>query len=268
MRNEIIPCKCEVFIRDEGKNKLIISRLGYDEGLILNPTGNEIYNLIDGKRCIGDIIQLLCNKYESIDCKVIEKDVKNILKSLFKQEIITFEGVSKMETGKVLYEKDNYRIRALNEFAFQEIVDFLKEQENSLLVINEMGIETYNEITIRTKLFNYSEEFFVLEKENRIVALISFIKYSSTIGNYFRNGLLKYDSNCLEDEITLLIDKASCYLMENNVYNAKKIRISYLYTRNFLGNILENAGYKSIMNDIDGLTGALFEACYDYKVKW
>ena len=53
----------------------------------LNPTGVEIWGLLDGERSVIEIISVLRDKFEVSD-ETLNKDVVSFLKELFRREMI------------------------------------------------------------------------------------------------------------------------------------------------------------------------------------
>lgn len=53
----------------------------------LNPTGVEIWGLLDGERSVLEIISVLRDRFEVSD-ETINKDVVNFIKELFRREMI------------------------------------------------------------------------------------------------------------------------------------------------------------------------------------
>jgi coenzyme PQQ biosynthesis protein PqqD len=60
----------------------------YRRALIkLNPTAQAIWQLLDGKRPVAAIVEILGSEFE-VDAKSLEKDVADFLKDLSRREII------------------------------------------------------------------------------------------------------------------------------------------------------------------------------------
>jgi hypothetical protein len=64
---------------------------GSDKVNIFNPTATHIWQLIDGKRGVKDIIQMVCNEFEITFTKA-EKDVIDFISALRKKNLITINS--------------------------------------------------------------------------------------------------------------------------------------------------------------------------------
>lgn len=53
----------------------------------LNPAAQAIWQLLDGKHSVAAIIDVLKNEFE-IDVKILEKDVRGLLRDFIRREII------------------------------------------------------------------------------------------------------------------------------------------------------------------------------------
>jgi hypothetical protein len=70
----------------EGKALIVVPGLG--EYNILNPLGTRVFELIDGSRGVGDIVQTITEEYE-VSPDEVEADVKEFIEDLKKHEIVS-----------------------------------------------------------------------------------------------------------------------------------------------------------------------------------
>ncbi len=61
--------------------------IGKDEVNIFNSTGARIWELLDGKSNVEEIIQIMCNEFE-VDCKKAKKEVIDFISDLLKKKLI------------------------------------------------------------------------------------------------------------------------------------------------------------------------------------
>lgn len=89
------------------KNKSFLSKIINDEAVVIslddittrekseirvfNETATRIWELINGKNSIGDIMDKLGREYDVND-KILHLEVERILKNLYKKNIILFNG--------------------------------------------------------------------------------------------------------------------------------------------------------------------------------
>lgn len=265
--SKLVPIKREYFERDEGAGTLLISNTGIDDSIIINSTAAEILNLIDGNKRIVDIIECMSKKYSNIEYKTIKNDLDNVLKNLYKRDIIYFESEDIMEDKNIISIFKTYKVEKLSEIDFKKIINYLSSKNKKIQYINNYNNVEYTEIMIRNRLFKYMEEFFALRNnEDKIIALVSFYKNTTSFGCFYLNGILAYNENIENDSLSHFIKDSSLYLYNERIFNCKKIRFSYYYrNNNILKEPLEEAGYISILKEDEYLIGDLKEGTFDFR---
>lgn len=83
-----IPHKKAEIWKKEGFEIFIIAS---DGEIKLNSVGSLIWQAIDGKNNISDIIDLVKEKYPNIDLKVISRDVIKFLNNFVEQDLIVID---------------------------------------------------------------------------------------------------------------------------------------------------------------------------------
>ncbi len=61
--------------------------VGRDNVYVFNSTGTRIWELLDGKKSTGEIVQIICNEFE-IDYKEAKKEVIEFIIDLLKKHLI------------------------------------------------------------------------------------------------------------------------------------------------------------------------------------
>ena len=91
-----IPKPVSVKQRKEGEFLLVDSGFRYALGLvILNRTAAKIFGLCDGKRNVGEIIELMLKDFSSIDKTVITSDALKVIQDLERRHALRLVSSSK-----------------------------------------------------------------------------------------------------------------------------------------------------------------------------
>jgi len=80
--------KTEKFIERHLENIYILRKMDKNEFFIFKGVSYEIYNLINGKNSLGNIIELLHKEYE-VSANILTKDVFDFVDNLLELNIIT-----------------------------------------------------------------------------------------------------------------------------------------------------------------------------------
>lgn len=265
-----IPKKEPYYIRQENLKYRIISDLGYDFSLLVNSTAENILTRINGVDTLDKILFDLYNKYPTIDKTTIYKDTNNILIDFLKSKIITFDnngGELDMDKREI-YKNDNSKVKVFhfNELGINDILAFFKNTNSRKIILNEFDELLYNELTIREALFSYKEEFYGIYIDNCLEGLISFKRKSSMYGDYYRNGILMYLNNIKEWELNCLLKTTTKDIMNDDIYNCKLIRFSFIDEKeNHIAYLLKKIGYTSVTNESDYFIGNYIEYILDYN---
>lgn len=260
----LVVKKKDYFQRNEGSNIFIISSLGIDNSLLLNKSGQTILNDIDQNSKVIDLINKMSSRFPNIPYSDISKDVEEMLLMLYKYDVIDLIGENIMENKKSIGVSDQYEIVKLSEIDFKIIFNYLLSEKGKKSYVNSNNNE-YTSLTLRNKLFSYSEEFYaLLDEKKETVGIISFNRNMSKYGNFYTIGVIQFDQSLDSKVISEFIKKASSDLYNDSKYNCKKIRASYYYTgHNGLQSVLEDAGYSNILQD-EYVISDIKEAAYDF----
>jgi len=193
------------------KNIFIILLNSYN---ILNNTAKEITELCDGNNTLEDVINLMKIKYKDINAETIKNDVEQMLLLLDRNELIEWEkNINPFAINEKLYEKeikDNLKLYKTSPYHFKEIYTLLNTQNYNFKIINPVFLKGifYNEVSLRHRLFNYSEFFYILKNNIETIAII---------------GLL--DEYPISNKVTL----TSCIILNSDISSIFKLLISNLF---------------------------------------
>lgn len=206
----LVPSKNKkTFYRKERNNISLIFRetCGLE---FFNKTGTEIYNLIDGEKNIGEIIEIMKNNYSSTDPQVIIQEVIKFLFSIKNIGAIRMKGDFKdMRNGFYFVGETEY------EDVHKFLVSAIRNEEGYIGLKEK---EFYNTIALRTRSFQLSEVFFAEYVEGQIKTVISVTGLDGTAGNVQIQsmsgenieGVLKFTMEYLKSENVNKI-KGVCY---------------------------------------------------------
>lgn len=266
----VIPKKESFYIRQERSKYRIISDLGYEFSLLINSSAKNILNSINGVDKFGEILKDLYEQYPEINQKTIYEDTNKLMLSFLKSKVITLNknGGELYMDIKEIYRNDDLNIKVIHfsELNFNDILSFLKYSKSRKTILNEFEDLTHNELTIREALFSYREEFYGLYEDGCLKGLVSYKRKSSLYGNYFRNGTLTYLNSIEELGLNCLLKASTKDIINENVYNCKIIRFSFIEKKdNHIAYLLKNIGYKSVINESSYFIGDCIEYLLDYK---
>lgn len=147
--------------------------------IIINPTSREILSYCTGSLSLDEIVTTMKHHYKNIDERTLELDVNQTIAQFSRLGIIEWthenpflylkeEPISKTI---VLCIGQDYHLSAIHSF----IKNRKKISRRNFInyyspILND---DEYNELSLRKKLFTCMEEFFLLQKNQRIIGLIS-----------------------------------------------------------------------------------------------
>ena len=88
MNLKIIPCRNKAILFRHEKDKTVLLDELSGSPYYLESTGSYIWNIIDGKKNLKDILNELTKKFDS-DKKVIKTDLIEFITELLENQIIT-----------------------------------------------------------------------------------------------------------------------------------------------------------------------------------
>lgn len=152
--------------------------------LVINKTAREILELCNGRRTLEDIELEMHKRYPQIPLNTIKKDVYSTIAQFSRLLIIEWIGENPFLYKKEEFLNNEFVMRIAHEEDILKIKTFIenskifKQKENHLqnyLLYKSCFVNPfeYEEIVLRLKLFNYSEDFFLLLNKEEVRGLIS-----------------------------------------------------------------------------------------------
>ncbi|RMG77173.1 MAG: PqqD family protein [Bacteroidetes bacterium] len=163
--------------------------------LIVNRTSKEILNLCNGNNTLEEIEDMMKKKYPDVNEYIIINDVRKTISSFSRLGIIDWEGENPFLYINEEPLRNGYTMRVAQENDHRAIHKFLSElnsidHERYIFYRSPIALTNeYNEVSLRQKLFAFSEDFFLLLKNGKIHGVISiampllFVETSAIIKN-------------------------------------------------------------------------------------
>ncbi|MEG6570782.1 PqqD family protein [Thermoanaerobacterium thermosaccharolyticum] len=223
--------------------------------LLINPTASLVLKNCDGQKTVKMIYKDLCNIFTDVRKKQIEEDLINVLYDFTKYNLLKWTGGSEpFMYDNIQMITDNISINTAKEGDIRKIYNFIKDIFSEAKTTNDMLVYTnpnkfmgeyVNEVLLRHKLFNFLEEFFVIEKDGRVYNIISII-------------IPKISSNTAAEIGIMLLDiKFADQIMEYVVSNIRQITTHYI-TKVKL-KLLEDSEDSKLIGDIFSRMGFIKE---------
>lgn len=177
--NQRIPEKniTGAFQRNELNGSLLIVPKGcsHNEAIIINRTGKEILEQINGERTISDIVNIIARQNGEVPLVQIQNDVDKFINYLFKMNLLSYKGDDKVYTGKQVARIGDLTIHRCGEGSIKRLLNLFKEETYFDFLNSVLTKDSYDPLSLRAKLFNYLEEFYILERAGKDIALFSML---------------------------------------------------------------------------------------------
>lgn len=152
--------------------------------LFLNHTSQYILAECDGRNTVEEVINHISKIYQNVQRETIANDVIHNISVLSKYQLI--EWKERNPFMKMLNKdfENGLKFELLDESDIRELITFISQNENDVQFVNIMSKrEAYDdELFLRDVLFNFTEDFFVIRKADKIKGLIS-LKYHANINS-------------------------------------------------------------------------------------
>lgn len=191
--------------------------------LLVNATGKQVLDLCDGTRTEEDIVKAMKDLYPEAPLDLITKDVSKILTNYSRVAIVTWDGENPYLFKREQYLDDDYFGRIGTEEDIEVIMQFAKEEQDGKVHFASPFCKDFDfdEIVLRQRIFNYNEEFFFLEKDNKIEGMIS---VALPVGNESHAGRIK-TINCPKEQLGTLLKYTLDTLPYIGVVKLTKIKV-------------------------------------------
>ncbi len=157
------------FIRDEKDDGELIIPLGkgINDAIIIDAVGKEILNDLGSWITYDRLNASVMKKYPNADKKKITADISNFINSMLANDIVDIKSITNEGSLLLEYEK-------AKEIDVNRITSFLSNLSKGKLILNsDIDCRWYNNLDIRKRMFNFSEEFYFILDEGKDIGLIS-----------------------------------------------------------------------------------------------
>lgn len=219
------------FRRREGKGELLIPKgMSYNDAMMINEQGIEILDAVNNRRTVYDIIQKMCLIYPEVDKSTIEKDVYKFLFEAEKMKFVKVKGVEEMYKGHIVKNSNEYGVYRCYEGDLKTIFSVLNNNDTVLDIIDyNTPAVLYNSVNVRAKVFMYSEDYYLLKKNDEIRGILSIVNgngYLNKTAFIGKINLLKVEGKpVLKEFIVSCLDNYK----DEVAKESKKIRFSFEY---------------------------------------
>ena len=148
--------------------------------LIVNRTSREILGLANGTKTVVEIKDTMVKKYPDVDKNLINNDVDKILSSFSRLRIVEWEGENPYLYKNLEPLDKNWSLMIGQEHDLYNLSNFINSVSANIDTTNYHFVRSptvhpkqYTEISLRSRLFSFSEEFFLLYDNKKIGGLIS-----------------------------------------------------------------------------------------------
>lgn len=206
---------------------------------LLNKTAVEIVKLCNGSLKVGEIASKMQKKYPNTDSNLITESVKTLLVRLDRSNLLTWvkgNPFYQEKSEKFFRIIKNITIKRNTEGDFRSIFKFihsgfLEGTENNLTEIIYMAPsnfrELYNELVLRSKLFNFKEDFYTLYLRNQPIFLVGMynnrpIKSTATLSiavlqkKVSLSDVMDILFPYLLQDAKNIVDKITCYVKKSS----------------------------------------------------
>lgn len=246
MNYNAIPCIIKgTYIRKENEHGILIAR-GKDinYAIKVNSIGMNIINLCNSKNTIYDIVKKLQIIYNDNDYNKILEDVIKFIRFMKKEEIINCNMEDYMFKGKTIFENDNYSIYRCGEDDIKTIIESIKG--NNIILGSEMHINSMlNKIYIRNQLFNFSEEYYILnQKTLKSNVILGLKEMSNSYIKIYTISLLSEFDNFNYSYVKEFISKSIENIKNDICKECLKIKVNFPSVKNKkILELLEDLGF-------------------------
>lgn len=193
--------------------------------MLFNPSSQEMLKLCDGEKTFKIIMSELMEKYE-VEESLLFKDLYELYFNCWRMGLIAWVNGNPYK-GVYMEEKSGFAYRMLTEEdAVQRVVG--KEFE----YVNPYAKKEwdYSEAFVRQYSFRYQETYFVLEKGNKDILLMSLICNFNN-ANFLTIGLLQiYEENQVSEDLIKSFFRWCSEMISKHIARQKKFTSVVMYT--------------------------------------
>ena len=257
---------------------------------IANRTANEVVALCDGKRSIQDITAQMAKKYPVIDTDRILNDTYNVLRHYDIHGLIDWmndESPFKIECDQFTIRFDNHTlVRRADERDYETVLSLIRliidRQDNkneeilyaspafkaSGIISRTPMLPGQLELIIRQSFFSFSQFFYILEKKEKSIGLLSLLRplpghFSTSVGFF----VLVDNNNTTEKAIDYYLQAISQDVLLHTIpIHQIRLVISENENDHTLIDVVEQQGFKRAAVLPDEYGENIAELIYTYKI--
>lgn len=258
------------FKRSEKNNYTLYIPYGWDlnNPLIINNIGEKILLMSKNKFTIQEMANQIHKENPEVDISVIFNDIFSFLEKVVELNMIEIEGMETMKNKEFIFENSEYSILHCNEGDLRLILNMIESKNKQLDIIDASLPENYyTALMLRTRLFNLSEEFYILKGKNPIFLL------GILSGTLFKNNIpivsryIKLNDTNNDFEIDFLSKSVFHYLDNYSERKVLRLQIEVENNELFLTEItkLRKVGFREIAMFKNELGKSRDVIIYDYE---
>lgn len=178
-----------VFHREEKEGFHTFIKYGIQENVkIINNTAHKIIELCNGNNSVKDIYSELTKLYPDVPEKLIEKDINETLIIFNNNDFISWkdgENPFQKAEPEFQHKTGEYVVKKYVTEEFKKIHEIIKalfvpdksEHKLTSSMISPLvrNGALYNEVILRNRIFNRGENFYYLEKDNKLMGVLAII---------------------------------------------------------------------------------------------
>ncbi|MDP1510552.1 hypothetical protein L8C07_08405 [Paenibacillus sp. CMAA1739] len=197
--------------------------------ILINPTALKILDFCDGKKTTNEVMEEILLFFNNADKEQVVKDLKNVLFDYSRFGLLNWGEMGNpfMQT-KIRTLKDGYTLSLAEEGNLQQLKDFFKKEsviaDTSILeYLNPVrDVKEYtDELSYRSKLFTYAEEFFLLKNPSgRLEGVVSVFLPTQKNSTTSVLGVIKINARFFDEIISMIKET----LQDIAVKNITKIK--------------------------------------------
>lgn len=258
------------FKRSEKNNYTLYIPYGWDlnNPLIINNIGEKILLMSKNKFTIQEMANQIHKENPEVDISVIFNDIFSFLEKVVELNMIEIEEMETMKNKEFIFENSEYSILHCNEGDLRLILNMIESKNKQLDIIDASLPENYyTALMLRTRLFNLSEEFYILKGKNPIFLL------GILSGTLFKNNIpivsryIKLNDTNNDFEIDFLSKSVFHYLDNYSERKVLRLQIEVENNELFLTEItkLRKVGFREIAMFKNELGKSRDVIIYDYE---
>lgn len=226
----ILKIKDGHFVREEKENDVLIlpKGKGINDAIVIDGIGKEIINNLWDWVEYDEVYANMMKKYPNTNSDEIKTDISNFIYSMLAYDIVEIESKANGSVLLLDYEK-------AKEIDVNRIMSFLLNLGNGKMIINsDIDYRWYNNLDIRKRMFNFSEEFYFILDEGKDIGLFSI--WINKLNGYkeYKIGIVAVANESIDAKMAKKIKKLIGRHLQQLECSIQKIKFSQIIDKNNL----------------------------------